>query len=595
MHSARCVTLASAIPRGVEIVAILCVSVLLAGCQGFMQSTTSSTPTAVFLVGGAEAKVTQPSTTIPTLAAPARTPVSPGAVSGAVPIATAAPPRIMALGVRPYLVLRALPQPDAPVIATLPGSQVVWAEGRSPDDRWLYVAYGDAGGRAWLGKGDATLFGEVGDLPQVGPKAAVAPAPTAAPAEEPKPAQPGLVGLVTGNQVNVRRGPGLDQSVIGQVTMSQSVTATGRSREGDWLAISWDGATGWVAERFVKLNGNATDLPVLANQTSGVPVVAAPAGSGGTSQGKIVFQTATGGDIYIVNADGSGLRRLTDGIDPVLSPDGTRVAYARWSAPHGVFILDLRTGQEQRIASVNQPRGPTWSPDGFRLAFTHVTRTRICVDLGFACVDPEELPAILGGSGCIDTPQGRRCAGDFPVVKMDDNGLAVANPMDGTRQNLISEGTIQSAQWRPGQNQLLFRGKQGLGIIRPGEQPSPLGNDPDISSPAWSPDGQRILAQMRIHDRNEVVLLDAAGTVVRYLTQPPPTYERPGKPAPNNVAPAWSPDGQSILFLSDRDGAWRLYVMNADGSGQRLFLPGILGQLSLRYDFAAERMVNWGK
>jgi Tol biopolymer transport system component len=53
--------------------------------------------------------------------------------------------------------------------------------------------------------------------------------------------------------------------------------------------------------------------------------------------------------------------------------------------------------------------------------------------------------------------------------------------------------------------------------------------------------------------------------------------------------------GKSILFLSNRDGAWKLYVMNADGSNQRLFLPNILGQLSFRYDFAAERTANWGK
>ena len=100
---------------------------------------------------------------------------------------------------------------------------------------------------------------------------------------------------------------------------------------------------------------------------------------------------------------------------------------------------------------------------------------------------------------------------------------------------------------------------------------------------------------MRINNRSEIVLLDASGKVARYLTQPPPTYERPGKPPPSSVAPTWSPDGQAILFLSDRDGAWKLYIMNADGSNQRLFLPNVLGQLSFRYDFAAERTANWGK
>ena len=32
---------------------------------------------------------------------------------------------------------------------------------------------------------------------------------------------------------------------------------------------------------------------------------------------------------------------------------------------------------------------------------------------------------------------------------------------------------------------------------------------------------------------------------------------------------AWSPDGRRIAFVSNRDGSYGIYVMNADGSGQR--------------------------
>ncbi len=33
--------------------------------------------------------------------------------------------------------------------------------------------------------------------------------------------------------------------------------------------------------------------------------------------------------------------------------------------------------------------------------------------------------------------------------------------------------------------------------------------------------------------------------------------------------PAWSPDGRQLAFASFRDGNYEIYVMNADGSGQR--------------------------
>jgi signal transduction histidine kinase len=47
-------------------------------------------------------------------------------------------------------------------------------------------------------------------------------------------------------------------------------------------------------------------------------------------RGKLVFQTSNGGDIYVINADGTGLRRLTDGMELAWPPDGSRIAFTRW-------------------------------------------------------------------------------------------------------------------------------------------------------------------------------------------------------------------------------------------------------------------------
>ena len=57
-------------------------------------------------------------------------------------------------------------------------------------------------------------------------------------------------------------------------------------------------------------------------------------------------------------------------------------------------------------------------------------------------------------------------------------------------------------------------------------------------------------------------MIDADGGVARQLT----------KHAGRDVAPAWSPDGSKIAFMSDRGGkGFEVFVMNADGSGVEQF------------------------
>jgi Tol biopolymer transport system component len=81
----------------------------------------------------------------------------------------------------------------------------------------------------------------------------------------------------------------------------------------------------------------------------------------------------------------------------------------------------------------------------------------------------------------------------------------------------------------------------------------------DVQAPAWSPDGRTIVFVSWRDGNGEVYAMDADSSGPRNLTQHPA----------KDVRPAWSPDGGRIAFGSRRDGNSEVYVMNADGSGKR--------------------------
>jgi TolB protein len=88
-----------------------------------------------------------------------------------------------------------------------------------------------------------------------------------------------------------------------------------------------------------------------------------------------------------------------------------------------------------------------------------------------------------------------------------------------------------------------------------------ISTEQNDTAPAPSPDGKRIafMSSGRGGSNWEIWTMDLTGANPKRLTDN----------GNNDGLPTWSPDGKSIAYVSDAGGAWAVWVMNADGSNQR--------------------------
>jgi Tol biopolymer transport system component len=293
---------------------------------------------------------------------------------------------------------------------------------------------------------------------------------------------------------------------------------------------------------------SAMTLPVAEASQSATPLPTP------TVAGTIVFENVVepghggNGDIYVVNADGTGLRPLAQAPGwedhPSSSPDGRMMVYdvikeGSDAVRDGTVWVMNADGSGKRQLAKGSVRGAwaTWSPDGKQIAFMRALL-------------PERF-AIF-------------------VMNADGSGLKRA-----TREVKAALGVPADEffpAWAPNGRILFLRLGDVFAVNPDGSALARLTKNGNIGEFALSPDGKRIAIQDIMKNRLVVIPAHGGGTPVTLLDNVSDLI-----PDEHYAALTWTPDGQALAVASSSYDGYhgsRLYIVNADGS-ELSAVPGI--------------------
>ena len=282
--------------------------------------------------------------------------------------------------------------------------------------------------------------------------------------------------------------------------------------------------------------------------------------------------------LWIMNADGSKNRFLTNGSGAIWSPDGTRIAFTREGEPNGSQIwvrwIDAEGATTQITHLEQNPSNLVWTPDGKSIAFTMLVPKRETW--------PIRMPARPEGAKWTEAPR----IVESLTYRADRQGFIEQGltqifivPAEGGTERRITDGQYNYAGefgfTKDGKEIILStgRGKDWereyrqsdvyalnveTGVLRQLTNRS----GPD-TNPVLSPDGRWVayLGYDYTTDTyidNELYVVSASGTgTPRQLTA---KFDR----SPDNLT--WAPDSNGIYFTADDSGSRNLHYTSLDGA-----------------------------
>ena len=256
------------------------------------------------------------------------------------------------------------------------------------------------------------------------------------------------------------------------------------TKDGDYALFRAD-ADGKHVRRLTKERGDTSSPAGLFFQ---VEPAWAPDGT------KIAFVSRRDGmfHVYVMNVDGTGVRRLTstakDDHNPAWSPDGTRIVYSREGA---LFMTPAAGGHARRVGSgFGSATDPAWSPDGKLIAYDYRRPGFQNRELYVMDADGSHIRRLtdLGRTSTFPgwSPDGKRIAFQSDL-RLGHTEIYTVRP-DGTGllQVTRSDTDALAPAWSPSGGLSFVR--DGAIWLRTGRSETRLTSDKDnASSPAWRP------------------------------------------------------------------------------------------------------------
>ena len=278
----------------------------------------------------------------------------------------------------------------------------------------------------------------------------------------------------------------------------------------------------------------AASTPTPESTEAEEPVVTAPVVSGSPSGGRILYsvrEAGSGRSLIFAQPVGSGAAPsvlVDDASQPAMRNDEARLAFHDLRADSiGLGSIDPGSGLRLRFTQFGEDSQPSWSHDGSRLVFA-------------------------------SNREGDRLWRIY-TVWAEENGAT---------QNL-SFG--EAPDWHPTADLIAFRGcderGNGCGIwtmTGNGGNRQSLTNVPADTRPDWAPNGSFVVFTSDArHGNPEIYRVNVSdGSVVRITDS-----------GTSDVDPTVSPDSAWVAFLSNRDGAWKIWAAPATGGDAQLIAP----------------------